>query len=660
MSTYTSRYIQLTDYILLEYRYTDVVSPELFNYSFTRISNSYTSAIQLLNVDSAISDTNNVQERSVVQIAGNKFVDLDKDQVPTYLTYDASNLSTTTVTGSSTPYDTIRYHLLAGYNFEDLDGIIMQVKARERSGKDFTFSQVAFLKDSDFFSFNAKPIFLGERLYDRYVEVKIPAVKQINDAYYALEGNPSQSSSLVARLTSNTLGFLRAQPLKLSVIEIKSTTDVIISGATYKNYTTGSSKTVSINQSDDFASFAAEIRKSTAGDYFEYFGTWNGEFIEDFILQANSMAGNDYALINEIRVYEQVGSQLLETYNQQSIQDSDFDKPNLFRPVLLNGSTASSYSIEYTCRLYNKADSSQIIRIASLTAYDPKTWGKSLQRLEILNAPEAHKIYNKLVDGPTLSSVNSLPVSKYNTKYVPTFFDRSLITIHKNTAFLDNNGLLRSDRTENTRVVFAQGEATIVINPFDNFFMFTVLKTDGHSTPVPLDLGHTARYFMVFVGNDGKKIRVEQLDDNTLGNTAHGDILFKIPESIAEKIITFKTRDWWIVSRFDNSSETSIYQGKFGLPGEIEDIKKKIDTISASQQLKAEEAIRSIEVKANELQAELVKKNTSTKQSTRPDPRTEIPGMANDVVKTKTSYIATVLPQSQKSKPASSDPTKNN
>ena len=147
MSTYTSRYIQLTDYILLEYRYTDVVSPELFNYSFTRISNSYTSAIQLLNVDSAISDTNNVQERSVVQIAGNKFVDLDKDQVPTYLTYDASNLSTTTVTGSSTPYDTIRYHLLAGYNFEDLDGIIMQVKARERSGKDFTFSQVAFLKD---------------------------------------------------------------------------------------------------------------------------------------------------------------------------------------------------------------------------------------------------------------------------------------------------------------------------------------------------------------------------------------------------------------------------------------------------------------------------------------------------------------------------------
>ena len=55
MSTYTSRYIQLTDYILLEYRYTDVVSPELFNYSFTRISNSYTSAIQLLNVESAIS-----------------------------------------------------------------------------------------------------------------------------------------------------------------------------------------------------------------------------------------------------------------------------------------------------------------------------------------------------------------------------------------------------------------------------------------------------------------------------------------------------------------------------------------------------------------------------------------------------------------------------
>jgi hypothetical protein len=441
------------------------------------------------------------------------------------------------------------------------------------------------------------------------------------------------------------------------VIEIKSTLDVIVSGATYKNYTTGAVKTVSINQSDDFANFSAEIRESTAGDYFEFFATWDGNFIEDFILESNSMSGNEYMLINEIRVYEQVGSQLLETYNQQSVQDTDFDKPNRFRPVLLNGSTAVSYSIEYTCRLYNKLDSSQIIRIATLTAYDPKSWGKSIQRLALANAPESYKVYNKITDGPSVSAgFTDAPVVKYTAQYIPTFFDRSIITIHKNTAFLDKDGLLRSDRSETTRTVYAQGDANVVINPFDNFIMFTILKTDGHHVPLPLDLGSSARYYMVFIGNDGKKVRIEQLDDETLGNSAHGDILFKIPEEMSEKIITFKTRDWWIVSKFDNSSETSVYQGKFSIPGEILDVKKKDAQLQKADTSKNDERIKTIEVKADQLAAEQVKANTSPRTS----PRTEIPGLAGDAVKDKTSYIATVLPQSQKNKVASSDPTKTN
>lgn len=134
MASYTSRFIQLTPYLLVEYRYTSPISPERFSYNISRISNGHTSNVQILNQDSAVDDTNNVQERSAVQISPGKFVDLDKDQVPTYLTYDV-DLSATNISAANAPYDTIRYHIVAGYTFEDLDGVIMQVQARERSGK---------------------------------------------------------------------------------------------------------------------------------------------------------------------------------------------------------------------------------------------------------------------------------------------------------------------------------------------------------------------------------------------------------------------------------------------------------------------------------------------------------------------------------------------
>lgn len=647
MASYTSRFIQLTPYLLVEYRYTSPISPERFSYNISRISNGHTSNVQILNQDSAVDDTNNVQERSAVQISPGKFVDLDKDQVPTYLTYDV-DLSVTNISAANAPYDTIRYHIVAGYTFEDLDGVIMQVQARERSGKDLTLSQLVFLKDSDFFAFNAKPIFLGERLYDRYVEVKVPAIKIINDQYYSLEGNPSQSLTLVASITSNGLGFLRAQPLRVTALEIRSTEDVVISGATYKHYSIGASKSVQINQSDDFADFSAVINRSTSGDYFEYFASWDGGFIEDFILNANALDGNQYIVINEIRVFEQVGSSMVQTYNLTSIQDSGFDMPNYFRPVLLNAANALSYSIEYTCRLYNKRDSSQVIRVASLVGYDPKTWGKTLERITLATPPEPYRIYNKLIDGPKISAVQTEKFVNYTTRYVPTFFDRNIISVNKNTAFLDQNGQLQSSRNESTKTVYGQGDASIIVTPFDNYYMFTILKKDGYATPIPLDLGSGVKYQMVFIGNDGKKIKIDQLQDQHIANPSKGEILFKIPENISEKILAFQNRNWWIVSKFADGAETSVYQGTHNRPNEIEMVKNKDESLLASQAATLENVVRQIEVKTEAALQEGIKASTQPPRESqiKSDAKSEIPGKNVSLVKDRTSYVASIVPKS--------------
>ena len=236
---YTQRFIQLNEFVLLEYRYANPISPEYLNYSFTKIVNNHMGGIvQLINEDGAISTTGNVRERSAVQTSSGKYTDTDKDQLPDWLTYEQSlgGINVSTITASNTPYDTIRFHLVSGYNFEDKDGIIAQVTAKERSGKTIQLANIVFLKDSDFFGFNARPIWLGERLYDRYFECKIPSIQLINDIYYSLEGHPSQPNTLVAKITSNGLGFLRSSPINISIIDISSTTKLNIGGARYKQY----------------------------------------------------------------------------------------------------------------------------------------------------------------------------------------------------------------------------------------------------------------------------------------------------------------------------------------------------------------------------------------------------------------------------------------
>lgn len=666
---YTSRYVQLNDFLLLEFRYADPVTPPQYSHSFIKVENGFDDQVQILNVDAATDDTGNVQEFSVVQTANGEYTDLDNDIVPTYLSYaegTLATLTTSTVTAASLSYDECLVHMVSGYNFDDLDGVIVKVTAKERSGNELTLASIRFLKDSDFFDFNARPIWLGDRLYDRYFTVKIPSVKIANDIFYSLEGNPSQVNTFVAKITTDADGFLRANPLHVSVIEIKSTRTLKVGGARYKVYQIGGTKTVPINQSDTFALLSAVIQPSDAGDYFEYFASWNGGFIEDYIGNANALPENNYIVIHEIRVFEQVGSLFRQTDLLQTIQEEDFDTARKFRPVIENADKAVSFTLEYTVRLYNKVDSSQIIRTSSYTSYDVKQWGKSLSRIKILNAPETYKIYNRVVDGPTIIGTAFVEaaqtVQPFNTKYVPSFFDKSLISMSQDTVYLDQNGQLKSEPSSTTKPVYGQGDLTIVINPFDNFFKFSILKTDSQNIPVPLDLGTNAEYYMVFIDESGKKLRFPHKSDLSIGDASKGDLVFQIPEASSEKIVKFTNKEFYIISSFDGgTTDTQMYHGFFNKTSEIQQVKTEQATIKVNQAAGIEERIKQIEVKAETLQAQqnLTRALTPKQQAISIAATVEIPGLSSDIAafssssEIKPSIVASFVPVSEQVKSVS-------
>jgi len=112
-------------------------------------------------------------------------------------------------------------------------------------------------------------------------------------------------------------------------------------------------------------------------------------------------------IFHQIVVSEQIGNQFNVSSEQTFTQTDDFDLPTLFRPIILNSSVAVSYAINYTMRLYNRADNTQIIKKARLVSYDPKKYGRRLMKLNLGTVPTIAKVYNKLGD----NSGNQIVVS---------------------------------------------------------------------------------------------------------------------------------------------------------------------------------------------------------------------------------------------------------
>jgi hypothetical protein len=180
----------------------------------------------------------------------------------------------------------------------------------------------------------------------------VPSIKGINSDFYA---NPNNPISLGYQFTSDNSGILYNSAIYVKAYEINKTEKVNGNLFLY----TSDSYEVNVNQEDMYSALSANIYESTEGDFFEYYPTYAGNFIEDFIAQLNDVGG-DYVVINDIEVYEQVGLDSILTFSFSQVQSSGFDAPLDFRPIIKYASSAVTFSVDYSIRIYNKANGFQI------------------------------------------------------------------------------------------------------------------------------------------------------------------------------------------------------------------------------------------------------------------------------------------------------------
>ena len=560
----TSAYIQISKYALLEYQYNSEyipVSGGSGSAGALRLENKYLNTYQFLNTNQSVDLTGNVLTRSAARMGAisNRWAYFDiNTAVPIYQTNSNFDIVTETANliTNAGQYDTARLHILSGFDFPGLDGLILQIQWKQwqlNSSTNNTLFDVAnqvYLKGQQQINFSINPLFLGDRLYDRYIDVKIPALYDVNQDFW---NSPAAPNTIGWNYSFNNVGFLQNSQIFANLFEIDSIDE--LNGNKY--LLTGNSYNASFNAADNYSQLAVTVSENPTYDYIEYYPTWNGAFIETYINDLNSVGG-DWVVINQIEMYEQVGTSSLRTANMTMLQDGNYDQPGIFRPVVQNASLAFSYTIDYTMRFFNRVDNTEIIRKSSYTSTNVKKYGKQLDKINVLQGFAPLKVYNKVVqmDAQDTANYTGITVPKeIVTQLVvtPVFYDTNMISVDSANDINQSLG----------DIVWPQGTNTIYIGPFDNFVKFKIFTTSANNRQnVSLDMSsYVGNIALSFDTVDNNRVSIPVYTDINVADPSIGELLFRMDTSTAVKVLASTNKSYFITN--STNPETVLYSGKF-------------------------------------------------------------------------------------------------
>jgi hypothetical protein len=551
----SSKYVQITPYLLMEYMYADQPEPETHfvnsgpsTVGYDKLVNGFRSGdYQIFNPNNDYDITHNTTQDSVVRIAENSFITLDSNLIIPFNDYsdeltNTANLPVVFPSNLLVVYDSVRYHIRAGYNLGNIDGIIMSIEYQDVDTTGVVVSQILIKKGTnEDYNLNANPVTIGSNIYDKYIEVKIPNLRDMNNKYQAASSY-FKTQTLAGLISHSGLGFVYNAPIRITAWQIQSTSDY----AGYAKYDSSKIATLSLEQEDPFANIGATIRPSDRGEFFEFYATDNEGFVEDFILFQNSL-GNAYYISHQIEILEQIGASLIRTSHFDSVQTTAYDSPNYYRPIVRNAGVAASFTLRYTMTLINSVDQSRTIRISSYSSTNPSEWGLKIKPIQLSNFPQVQKIYNRIYSQPTINMTSSNPAPREIVKYTNVFINQNYVTASIDSLTFTNNSL-RVDSGASQTIAVGTGKLTISISPFDTYIKFKFIKSGPSGDPVPIDLTSSGEFNISFVDLSGSKIQIPSLKDNTLASPGLGEVAFKIDESAAGRILQINDRRFFITN----------------------------------------------------------------------------------------------------------------
>lgn len=656
-----SRFIKLTEYCLLEYQYESLSpsSPILITSPFYKLKTA-DNEIFLYNPDSALYETGNIKDLTVIPLSenGGRFVYLDSENVPNYTEYDTA-LNETVVPGGSIIGDRVRFYIASGFQFLDFTNMVFSIRQDMNDGNSVIFANILLNSTTiaDVLLYTTRPLIIGNTLYDRYIDIIVPSIKNIDEDFYT---SPNQANTFEYQIT-NGKGLVKNNPITVNLFECTFGPDLRTDQEIYTTLDISRAYSAQVSQANDFDLIGAKIREATDGDYLEFFATWNQGFPEEFIGILEKRTGQSWIIFHQLSIFEQIGSSFIKTGDATFFQESNFDEPLIFRPILKNANEAVTMVVDYSVRLVNRVTNEQVIRTASLTVVNPNKYGKSLLKLELADKPNSYKISNLIIKKLTDSvqafsdpnmvkavasmteSVQATPVQPTvitNTvkEYVPVFYTRNSISVSQ------KNNLVKDGKQES--LIYGQGQISIAVTPFDNTFMFQIKKENinsnrGSISFTNMDLTQFSSFELVF-GSGPAKISIPNTTNQSQVNSDIGEILFRVDSVLASRIQSLDDPKFYIVSLGKDGTRSALYTGKWYKSDEISqadtDNAQKLSQAKAELDLKEE--VDSLKSRISELEAENNRLKVSSVKATISQPAGDIA----DVPKTDINPIRLTRP----------------
>ena len=577
----SSTYIQLSASVLLEYEYRDQSGSDnefsTINAPWYLMENGHDNSIATFNSNSTQS-TGNLMTRmgTITDPTLSRYGYLELDLITALNDYDpkltnTSNLPVTFAATQMVKYDVVRLHLTQGFNFENQKGFQFNLSYENINDKRIQYLNLAYQESDNYAQINPNPFVFGGKFYASFIEIKVPALYNLIDNYWSAIFSSSPVSDLPSYKLSGNAGPKRDSLINSSFSWIVQETE--INGQQYFN--SYDFKKIDLPTLDQFANVSAEIQDATDGDYIELYAAWNGQIIDNFINQLNNVPGNDYIILHELNVFEYIwpagGTPTwLRTGGLEFVQDSNYEDPIPYRPVIQNAS-AVDFRIDYVVRLYNREDASSIWKSGSYQSPDASKWAKNLRRIYLGTNPIQPKVYNKLVDKNVNFFGSSSTESVANdgpgyAQYITSFLSSNNIVLSSQNAFVQRNpstGQVQITSVGNSQseIIYAQGLSNIGLTESDTFIKFVIYKGDPNSAISFMDLTGLGVVSLNFFADSGERTRFTKFNSSDISE-ANGEILFKIPAKDSSRISQYSNKTYTITSN-NNEAESQLYAGSF-------------------------------------------------------------------------------------------------
>jgi hypothetical protein len=350
---------------------------------------------------------------------------------------------------------------------------------------------------------------------------------------------------------------------------------------------------------DQFSSIAAFIEESSSGDYIEYYATYGGNIIENYILDLNN-SGYDFILLHDLIISEYVYDPTSSSYNWvktdelQTSQTDEYDKANFYRPIIKN-TNAIAFKIDYTMRMYNRQDNTQVWKTASMISQSASKYGRKLRSINLGANPIQTKIYNQNVVKDIQINRISEPVLNV-TKYITSFSTNSSISITTETVnptentntsdstLIQGPSTLQNSGTSNQQI-FSNGLARVLIPESVCFLKFTLFqKVNGQNTA--MNLSGIGDLYIVFDSDQGENLEFIEFPTEYI-NKGSGEVVFRLSENETRRILGLSNRSFRIFLQNDSGDRTFLYSGDFYSTAEFQEIQKANKVADLENQVSA-------------------------------------------------------------------------